>query len=940
MKLAAFETIAKPHRDILRGNFTPDTYAAKLGQVVKKEGPLEYRSAQQFFQKTYMTEGLKALLSGVEGRLKGRERRNQDPIIQLQTPFGGGKTHTLIALYHKAREWNATPVVIVGSEMDPGDGDTFWGQIEGQLTGNILQRNKRVAPGSNSISELFKRSNKPAMILMDEVLNYLTRAAAVRVEKSTLADQTIAFMLSLTEAVASSPNVVFIVTLQASEVQPLADRFPLFKDLLNRMKRMVTPVEDGEIASIIRSRLFSKDNFNHNEVKKVVREFTKYAKKEGILPEGDQESEYRGRFIESYPFQPEVVDVLYKRWGSFPDFQRTRGVLRLLSHVVHRACSKNRPYITLADFDLSDTDIREELLEHIDKQYRSVIASDITGHNAGAKVVDKALGSAYKGLALGTRTATAIFLYSFTGGVERGASLDEIKRSTALTDQPAAIIDSAKNQLSQHLFYLRAENGISYFDTQPNLRRIVQTRMDNIDEAVVEGRVSTQLRKSFKSSGYLKTYIAPKDGTDIRDTDDLKLVVLSKRDDTFCQNLVENHGETPRIYRNTLFFIIPSEGEANRLKVEVKSVIAHEEIKKDSSLNLSATQRKEINDTLKYSESALENAVRQDYRIVLIPTKDGFSEEDLGLPAAGMNTPFDETVYEMLRVKSEILTSIGPRNILLRYLKDNDIVSTSQLFHSSLRSPGETRVLRDAWVAGIRQGIQEETPLFALGKKGRRKLIPYYFKTDPREIHLDDDEVIIQPNLIRESITAEEILHDYLKENETISTSLPFQYNPQSANEPRPLSDVWESAIREGVQKGTFGIGDNIDDETVLRAFRQEVSTITLSDNEVLIHPSLCTKLIVEPPRPDPLDGSEGIDIPDDDTDDSLSDGESKKTISIRFRLPQGKVSNVAQHLNKLQSKFQNMQLELKASNGEISQEAYEELKENLRVLGIETEET
>lgn len=94
MKLAAFETIAKPHRDILRGNFTSDTYAAKLGQVVKKEGPLEYRNAKQFFKKTYMTDGLKGLLSGVEGRLRERDRRNQDPIIQLQTPFGGGKTHT------------------------------------------------------------------------------------------------------------------------------------------------------------------------------------------------------------------------------------------------------------------------------------------------------------------------------------------------------------------------------------------------------------------------------------------------------------------------------------------------------------------------------------------------------------------------------------------------------------------------------------------------------------------------------------------------------------------------------------------------------------------------------------------------------------------------------------------------------------------------------
>ena len=158
MKLPPFETIAKPHSDIRRGNFTADTYAARLGQVVNNQGPLEYRNSQQFFERTHITDGLKTLLSGVEGRLKGRNRRNQDPIIQLQTPFGGGKTHTLIALYHKAKEWNAFPVVIVGSAMDPGNGDTFWGAIERQLTGNLQHFTTQVAPGSDSLADIFTQT--------------------------------------------------------------------------------------------------------------------------------------------------------------------------------------------------------------------------------------------------------------------------------------------------------------------------------------------------------------------------------------------------------------------------------------------------------------------------------------------------------------------------------------------------------------------------------------------------------------------------------------------------------------------------------------------------------------------------------------------------------------------------------------------------------------
>ncbi len=935
MNLPPFETIAKPHKDILQGHFTADTYAAKLGQVVNKQGPPEYKNPQQFFEKTHITDGLKTLLSGVEGRLKKRERQNQDPIIQLQTPFGGGKTHTLIALYHKAKEWNATPIVIVGSEMDTTQ--TFWGEIESQLIGNVQDFIGNVAPGSNSMSKLFKQNDKPVLILMDEVLQYLTRAAGISVEKSTLARQTIEFILSLTEAVATSPNVALIVTLQESEIEPISKDFPRFNEILTRMKRTITPVNDGEIASIIRSRLFDKNNFDHDEAKKVVREFAKYAKKENILPDRIQESEYRKQFEKSYPFQPEVIDVLYKRWGSYPEFQRTRGVLRLLSRVVHRTCRKNHPYITLADFDLADNDIRDALLEYTGPEYRSVIANDITETTSGAKVVDKKLGGTYENLTLGTRITTAIFLYSFTGGMERGATTDEIKRSTATIDTTSAIIDTAKNHLSENLFYLRTENGKLYFDTQPNLNRILQTRMENVDNNVVETRTKAQLQKCFKSSpgGHFKTHITPQNGSNIQDNNELKLIVLPKRDDDFCQNLIDEKGETPRIYKNTIVFITPLSGEADKLKKEIKKLIAWEEIKKDTSLNLSTTQTKEINDTLKQTDNTLNSAVRQDFRTVLIPEKEGFTEEDLGMPASGMDTAFDERVYELLCVKEKILTSIGPRNIAIRYLKENETLSTSQLLHSSLRTPGEIIVLRDAWENSIRQGVVDG--LFGIGEKENGKLIPHYFKNMPLEIVLDNNEVIIQPNLIRENITPDDILNEYLGDNEAISTNIPFHYDSQSTNEPRPLLDTWKSAIREGVKKGTFGIGNKADDEITARASMQEPLTITLDENEVIIQASLIPTDLRDDPPLEPPDDDENTD--NGKENDPLADGSSKITIGIRFKLPHGKVSNVAQHLNLLQSKFQNMQLELNASEGEISQDAYEEFKENLRELGTEIEE-
>ena len=149
----------------------------------------------------------------------------------------------------------------------------------------------------------------------------------------------------------------------------------------------------------------------------VVGEFPDYAVKESLLPAGvEPSSEYRQRFEASYPFLPEVVDILYQRWGNFTSFQRTRGVLRLLSLVVHALKERELPYISLADFELTNQKVRRELLKHIGPEYDSVIAADITGQEAGARKVDGELGAAYRG----TLVATTVFLYSFSGGAERG----------------------------------------------------------------------------------------------------------------------------------------------------------------------------------------------------------------------------------------------------------------------------------------------------------------------------------------------------------------------------------------------------------------------------------------------------------------------------------------------------------------------------------------
>ena len=157
------------------------------------------------------------------------------------------------------------------------------------------------------------------------------------------------------------------------------------------------------------------------------------------------------------------------------------------------------PYISLADFDLSVQEIRQELLKPIGPEYESVISADITGEDAGAKQVDIGLGDAYKGLNLGSRAATTIFLYSFSGGTERGTNLEEIKRSATTMGHPSSVLTEAVEGLREKLFYLRHDGGRLISPTKPNLNRILLTRMDNIDQQTTDEFEGNALRNHLSS---------------------------------------------------------------------------------------------------------------------------------------------------------------------------------------------------------------------------------------------------------------------------------------------------------------------------------------------------------------------------------------------------------------------------------------------------------
>ncbi|MBC7362513.1 MAG: ATP-binding protein [Candidatus Aminicenantes bacterium] len=736
--MKAFSQIAIPHSDILQGKLTLDVFAADIWQVLSGKAPADYLDRDLFFSKTYTTKGLKNILDVAKRRLEGR---GGDSVIQLQTPFGGGKTHALIALYHQARKWGAKVCVFDGTALNPKESKP-WEELEKQITGKVSITKGEIAPGKEKLIDLISR-NQPVLILIDEILEYATKAAGIRIGASNLAAQTMAFLQELSGAVGTVEKALLVLSLPSSIMEHYDENaeklYGMLQKITGRTERIYTPVEEDEIEHVIRKRLFQK--VDEVAVKKVVDEFISYARTEGLLSQ-DEVQRYREKFISSYPFKPEVVDVLYKKWGSFPTFQRTRGVLRLLSLVIFDLMDKKMPFIRLGDFDLGNNEIRRELIKHIGSEWDSIIAQDITSSQAGSRFVDENIGNAYRAYKLGTVVARTIFMHSFSGKGEKGAGVREIKLSASQPEFSSSVIDSVINGLREKLFYL-ADEGL-YFSNQPNLNRVLLTREENIAREAIIEEERAYLEKFISKKGGFAVYIWAENHRDIPDTPELKLIILKDRKPEW--EFVEKHGETPRIYRNTLIFLAPDLNQRPIFHDYVRKLLALKSVDSDEKLSLTEGQKREIKNKIKNQEQRAYEELRKCYRFVYLPVRNDFKEVDLGFATFG-EAFIDKEIYNRLRNEGEILERLSAAVIKEKYLQEKDSLPTKALLESLWKTPGEVRLTSaEGFKEGIKEGV--ERGIFGLGFIEEGKPVCKFFKQAVWP-DLSDGEVILKAELCR-----------------------------------------------------------------------------------------------------------------------------------------------------------------------------------------------
>ncbi len=760
--LAIWWQLAEPHVDIRKGNFDENTFAAKLDDVVDGKAPPEYLYADEFYTKTYLTGELKGLLRDTLKRLSAT---GGEAVVQLRTPFGGGKTHALIALYHlvkKAADIEAMPdiqglladaglvrvphartAVIVGTAIDPQgrtaeDGtqiQTLWGELAYQIGGKdayaFVKKSDqaRTSPGKETLRRLLEKYAK-ALVLLDEVLVYQVKAAGVQVGETTLQAQTFAFLQELTEVVASVPGTALVTTFPESnteyydsaQAEPVFDRL---EKIFGRVQAVRIPVQGEEIFEVVRRRLFSK--IDENAARRVLAEYRKvYEEHRDDLPSDVRSGDYAARMGRAYPFHPELITVLYERWGTMQGFQKTRGVLRLLARVIEYGYNSSaaRPLIGVGDVGLEDADLRATMTQLLrNSSWEAVVASDIAPGKA--TTLDKEIGNEYSKHRLCLTTTSAIFMYSHSGGAERGVQEPRLRLALLQPEGiTPALISDALARMKNALYYLYGNGGWS-FRVQPNLNAVLTDRMGQVRPEKIEERVEQALLAKT-GTGLFKAYVWPNDHREVPDDAKLKAVLLKPSQSTDdaeenerIRNVIQmNAAGSPRLHKNTLVYLSGRRTDFARAFDKAREVVALEDVKSDRDLALSSDQKNDLNERLSRSTGQLPELAKACYSALYEPygAKDEFRVHDL---SAAVKTQPNvlSAVTETLQDQDRLLSGLDPA-LLVRFEpyklwpSDVDTVNLKNLREYLERYPHlpmlETMdVLKRSVIQGVRNSVFE-----------------------------------------------------------------------------------------------------------------------------------------------------------------------------------------------------------------------------------------
>lgn len=717
-----FET-CEPRDEVLRGELKDEIFAARLKDVIDERAEEVYQKPAVFFENTYPTEGLKTLCDEVLGRLLGA-KPVRSPFIRLETAFGGGKTHNLIALYHLVKnrvdpsqvatiikedllpeeplEWVAG---VVGSDLDPengidhGDATTYtlWGEIAYQLKGidgyRIVESSdqNRVAPGTQVMEKLV--GDEPVLILIDEIARHLRAAKAMKLGDTNLAEQTIAFLMSLIEFVASRERAVLVLTLAdpsdafGRETEEMTKDLAEAKHISARQERVITPTGETEIAAIVTHRLLKK--IDKEAAKETADHYSQYYRRlldqDAELPERAVRADYTQEMVTDYPFHPEFLTTLNRKTSTIRNFQKTRGALRLLAMVVRRLWEEQPLDACLIHphhLDLGVDDIVDDLTSRLERpEYRSVVEADIVSPRAGSKAHAQELDLSF--ISAGKppytqRVATAAFLHSLTHGVASGVHPEDLLLAVIHPDDEPTLIIKATEQLYEKGWFFDYDGTRYRFKPEPSINKIIADEMNLVGRTKAKQELDDRIRKVWKKKHFKPEYFPSEAGDVDDDAKEPKLVVIhydaatvdgsAQEPPELVLKIFERAGtlEGYRTYKNNLLFLVADQSQVNRMVELVQRYLAIQRIVGDSErlAEFNDAQRDQLKKKREAAELDVRVAITRTYKYLYYPSAD--APKSAGNLAVNTLPPQDQGEVQEDQVE-----------VILRVLKNLEKVLTA-----------------------------------------------------------------------------------------------------------------------------------------------------------------------------------------------------------------------------------------------------------------------
>ena len=704
-----------PRAEVREGrSFNPNEFAIALEQVVTDKGPDDYRKPEKFFSRTCFTRALREHMGMVVRRLAGRTE-NSAPVMTLVTQFGGGKTHTLTALYHLAKSGNkvrrdpgvaqllsdaslsdvpaAKVAVFVGNAWDGGKGrETPWIDIARQLADDegvkaLGPSAKEIPPGTSAIGKVIEAAGGSVLILCDEVLNYINRYRGEDAEKFH------SFVQNLTVAMTGAERSAAVISLPRSQVE-MTDYDMQWQEKINKVVRRVAKDlianDEAEISEVVRKRLF--EDLGSDRVRKAVAKA--YAdwcfERRNQLPpewtavdtattEAKARDYLRSRFEACYPFHPATLSVFHRKWQALRQFQQTRGALAMLaqwiSYVYKESYTKarNEPLVTLGSAPLDSPEFRAAVLGQLgESRLLNAIETDIAGQNSHARALDADTTGPLRDIH--RRVATVILFESSGGQTDKFAHSPELRFALGEPGVETTSIDNAATQMEARGFFIRKKGSDGYqFGFKPTLKKVVNDRRASLEEDEIRTETLKIVQKEFERGKALPIIPFPEDGTSVQDTTKLSLVVLGPEQEwtekgSLRQTIYEwtrNRGSSPRLYPGSLIWCVRKEGRDLRNKVE--TLLAWRNVKRDYmdgtlAGDFDKSDSEEIEARLRDVDEAARDEVWASYRYVaLYDTKaeSGLTAIDLGAGHANSGETLTGRVITTLKSRALLNESPG-----------------------------------------------------------------------------------------------------------------------------------------------------------------------------------------------------------------------------------------------------------------------------------------